>query len=95
MVKDLKEKLDKYDNEKKSVVKMEKAKRDNALLKHEQVSLKITICHIDKNDCHGQRIAKWQNESDGDLRSKFVVLVLEKSVKSVMSNHLFTKFTIR
>jgi len=53
MVKDLKEKLDKYDNEKKSVVKMEKAKRDNALLKHEQVSLKITICHIDKNDCHG------------------------------------------
>jgi len=39
MIKDLKEKVDKYENEKKSSVKMEKAKRDAAVSKHEQVSI--------------------------------------------------------
>merc|ERR1712080_637264 len=36
MVRDLKEKIDKYDVDKKSVMKMEKAKRDAATSKHEQ-----------------------------------------------------------
>ena len=36
MIKDLKEKVDKYENEKKSSVKMEKAKRDAVISKHEQ-----------------------------------------------------------
>lgn len=36
MIKDLKDKLDRYENEKKSVVKLEKAKREAVSSKHEQ-----------------------------------------------------------
>lgn len=43
MVKDLKEKLGKFDGDKKSAMKMEKAKRDNVVTKLEQEKKEIQV----------------------------------------------------